>query len=97
MASLIKVSFIEFLSKALNEMYYANKVGIPKELLCLYSKMKYIISYLTGSSTSKWWEMVSKIRSRTNQTVDEVHQKRNVPVYLWNEFLLETLHFSVTA
>ena len=29
--------------------------------------------------------MVSKIRSRTNQTVDEV--------YLWNGFLLETLHF----
>ena len=33
--------------------------------------------------------MVSKIRSRTNQTADEVHQK-NVPVYLWNKFLLET-------
>ena len=40
--------------------------------------------------------MVSKIRSRTKQTADEVHQK-NVPVYLWNKFLLETLHFSLTA
>ena len=36
MASLVKVSFIEFLNKALTEMYYANKVGIPKELLCLF-------------------------------------------------------------
>ena len=37
--------------------------------------------------------MVSKFRSRPNQTVDEVHQKRNIPVYLWNGFLLKTLHF----
>ena len=36
MASLVKVSFIEFLNKALTEMYYANKVGILKELLCLF-------------------------------------------------------------
>ena len=46
MASLIKVSFIEFLSKALNKMYYATEVGIPKELLCLFYKMKHILSYL---------------------------------------------------
>ena len=56
MASLIKVSFLEFLSKALYEMYYANNVGIPKKLLCLFYKMKYILSYLTCSSTSKWRE-----------------------------------------
>ena len=37
-------------------MYYANKVGIPKELLCLFYKMKYILSYLTCSSMSKWRE-----------------------------------------
>ena len=48
MASLIKVSFIEFLSKTLNEMYYANEVAIPKELLCLF------LSYWMCSSTSKW-------------------------------------------
>ena len=56
MAPLIKVSFIEFLSKALNELCYANKVGIPKELLCLFYKMKHILSYLTCSSASKWRE-----------------------------------------
>ena len=54
MASLVKVSFIEFLNKALTEMYYANKVGIPKELLCLFYKMKYNLSYLMCSSSSKW-------------------------------------------
>ena len=30
MASLVKVSFIEFLNKALTEMYYANKVGTER-------------------------------------------------------------------
>ena len=56
MASLVKVSFIEFLNKALIEMYYANTVGIPKELLCLFYKMKYNLSYLMCSSSSKWRE-----------------------------------------
>ena len=56
MASLVKVSFIEFLNKALIEMYYANKVGIPKELLCLFYKMKYNLSYLMCSSSSTWRE-----------------------------------------
>ena len=37
-------------------MYYANKVGIPKELLCLFYKMKYNLSYLMCSSSSKWRE-----------------------------------------
>ena len=56
MASLVRVSFIEFLNKALIEMYYANKVGIPKELLCLFYKMKYNLSYFMCSSSSKWRE-----------------------------------------
>ena len=60
-----------------------------------------ILSYLMCSSIARenGGKMVSKIRGRSSliKLQTKFAKKRNVPVYFWNEFLSETLHFNVTT
>lgn len=79
-----------------------HKFEIVKFSLCLqYRENDNILSYLMCSSTARQngGKMVSKIRGPSSLIKLQMKftKKRNVPVYLWNEFVLETLHFNVTT